>query len=122
MKTVAYLGGSAGFGYAAAINHFSGADCDFKGYSTHTAIFRAVEGFEVDYGVVACENAIVGFVEETLRGLAARSKYSSISVAGEISVPAQLRALAHNNFRYETGKYIASHDMALRQCRTFLEQ
>jgi chorismate mutase/prephenate dehydratase len=122
MESVGYLGGPAAFGYVAASTHFAGDNVHFKGYPTHAAVFQALDAGQIDHGVVAVENAIAGFVEETMRELVLRSENATVAVRAEVAVPVELRALVRAEFTVEQARYVVSHDMALRQCRGFLQQ
>ncbi len=113
--TIAYLGPAGTFTEAAVLKHF--------GHAVGTApqgaideVFREVEAGSVDYGVVPIENSSEGAVDHTLDMF----MHSPLRICSEI----ELRI--HHNLLVKDGdlasvRRICAHQMALAQCREWLD-
>ena len=82
-------------------------------------VVRALEDGEVDFGMLPIENSLAGNVVATYDALsAARVCW----VVGETIVPIHHCLLALPGARIDSITHVASHPVALAQCRRFLER
>lgn len=109
------------FGYLAAEKHFFDQrdGIEFINFPSHEEICYAVARQELDYGVVAAENSVVGFVPETIRAVCDAEIYGGLRVGAEIIVPIEMFYLRKEN-RKDPPKLVLSHTVALQQCNRFL--
>lgn len=81
---VAFLGPEHSFTHMAAEGLFPGAE--YIACRSITEVFRAVEGYEADYGVVPVENSLEGPVGETLDNLASTMLHVYAALEARISL------------------------------------
>lgn len=113
---VAYLGPEGTFSQAAALKHF-GMGAQSLAVASIEAVFQAVEGQRVDYGVVPVENSTEGAVNLTQDLLLK----TSLQVCGEVNLAIH-HALLSTAASSEEIKVVAAHAQALAQCRQWLAQ
>jgi chorismate mutase / prephenate dehydratase len=111
------------FGYQAAKKHFpDDSSVAFKNYPSHPEICNAVAREEVDYGVVAVENTLAGFVSDTLSGIRDTALLShGVEICGETVVSVEL-FLLRREMLPELPKRIISKAEALKQCSIVLRE
>jgi len=111
------------FGYMAAEKHFSiQRDSDevaFINYPAHEEICYAVARQELDQGVVAVENSVIGFVPETIRAVCDAEMYGGLRVCAEVVIPIKLYYL-RKEIREDPPKVVLSHSAGLTQCSRFI--
>lgn len=122
---VAFLGEAndrSTFG-AKAAEHFFGNErvdttegtWDFIAKPDHTAILDALWNREVDYGIVAIENAVDGVVNESARGVA-RLTARGIHVLEEVVLPITFYFVANGDLDLTKEITIYAHPVAKGQC------
>ncbi len=111
------------FGYQAARQHFPDGDSVvYKNYASHPEICEAVAREEVDFGVVAVENTIAGFVSDTLSGIRDTALLGhGVEICGEAVVQIEL-FLLRKELTNEPPKTIISKAEALKQCSIALRE
>jgi prephenate dehydratase len=82
-------------------------------------VIRAVVMGKADYGVLPVENAIVGSIVEATEALRSAA---SLAVVDEITIPIRHALLASLHTTLAEVRTVASHPVALRQCRRFFER
>lgn len=108
------------FGYQAAVQHFPNNSAEYKNFPTHPAICEAVALEEIDYGVVAVENTIAGFVSDTLSGIRDTALLChGVEICGEAVVPVELFLLRRELVDVLPKKIIFKAE-ALKQCSIVL--
>lgn len=120
---VGYLGpDEVTFGYMAAQKFFisQAAKVQFVPYISHQKVIFAKVQREVDYGVVAVENAIDGIVTETVRS-AERLAGLGMHICGEVAIPINHYLLSKSGDESSIKK-IMSHESALRQCQKVIAE
>ncbi|MEM6405169.1 MAG: prephenate dehydratase [Pseudomonadota bacterium] len=114
--TVAFLGPAGTYTEAAARQHFGHA-VTLRPYAQVADIFRAVEGKEVDYGVVPVENSTEGAVSQTLDCLI----QTSLSICAEVTLRIQHQLLSQAQSSDQV-RVVYAHQQALAQCRHWLSE
>lgn len=113
--TVAYLGPEGTFTESAVLKRF-GQSVTARPLGAIDEVFREVEAGSADYGVVPIENSSEGAVDHTLDMFL----HSPLKICNEI----ELR-IHHNLMSRETDlqsvKRVFAHQMALAQCREWLD-
>lgn len=109
------------FGYMAAEKYFSEQrdEIEFINFPTHEEICYAVARQELDFGVVAVENSVVGFIAETVRGICDAEMYGGLRVCAEVVVPIEMFYLRKEP-KDQPPRFVLSHTIALQQCSRFL--
>ncbi len=109
------------FGYMATEKYFldQGEMAEFMNYPSHDEICYAVARQELDYGVVAIENSVQGFVSETIRAVCDAEMYGGLRVRAEVVIPIELYYLRKES-RDAPPKAVLSHSVALQQCSRFI--
>lgn len=90
-----------------------------RGYRTFADVADALETGLVTYGVLPFENSLHGPIREVHDLLAKRAR---LTIAGETHVRVEQCLIAMPNASIETIDAVASHPVALTQCRTFLRE
>ncbi|MFK7952533.1 MAG: prephenate dehydratase [Ekhidna sp.] len=85
---------------------------------TFEETIQAVNEGKADYAVMAIENSLAGCIIPNYNLL----RRSGLEVCGEVGIKVTLNLLALNGTSLEEIKEVHSHQMALRQCVTFLDQ
>ena len=112
MPRVAYLGPENSFTHLAARGFFG--DAEYVAAGRIRDVFRAVESYEADYGVVPVENSVEGPVGETLDELA----HTLLLIYAAIELRVRL-VLAKGK---GGGKTVYGHPHALAEARLALER
>lgn len=109
------------FGYMAAEKYYFNQrdEVELINFPSHEEICYAVARQELDHGVVAVENSVVGFVPETIRAVCDAEMYGGLRVSAEIVVPIEMYYLRKEK-REEPPRLVLSHTVALQQCNRFL--
>jgi prephenate dehydratase len=94
-------------------------DVETRGYRTFAQAIEALEGGHVDYAVLPHENSLHGPIEIVRTLLASRA---ALRIAGEAELPIEQCLIAMPGARLEAIDSVASHPVALTQCRRFLQQ
>lgn len=109
-------------GYAGSFHHI--AACEYEGEAveiipcdTFTAVARAVEHREADYGVMAIENSIAGSILPNYKLL----QQCDLHVVGEIYLQIRQNLMVNRGVTLDEIRQVESHQMALLQCSEFLE-
>lgn len=115
---VGYLGpGKSTFGFMAAEKFFADrGNIEFVPLPNHTEICRATGEEEIDYGVVAAENAIEGVVTETIYAIDRICHSNRLLVSGEVEIPIELFLLRNKANDSSAPIKILGQIVALRQC------
>jgi len=117
MTKVAIQGEAGAFSHEAA-QKLLGPDIQLVPYRTFSEAFHAVSSGEADRAVIPVENALVGPVVESLDLLWS----SNLTVRAETRVRIRLCVSAPPGVTLEDVRSVASHPVALGQCRNFFEQ
>lgn len=103
---------------AEACSRFFNGNCDIRYFRNFEEVFSAVETGEVDYGVLPIENSTAGDVSATYDLMGKHRFYISKTVKVHIShILAAKKGTALSDV-----KTVYSHEMAIRQCASFLEK
>ncbi len=117
MTKVAIQGEAGAFSHEAA-HKLLGPDLRLVPCRTFSETFQAVTTGEADRAVIPVENALAGPVVESLDLLWS----SSLTVQAETRVRIRLCVSAPQGVTLEDVRSVASHPVALGQCRSFFEQ
>lgn len=117
MTKVAIQGEAGAFSHEAA-HKLLGPDIELVPCRTFSEAFHAVSSGEADRAVIPVENALAGPVVESLDLLWS----SNLMVRGETRVRIRLCVSAPPGVTLEDVRSVASHPVALRQCRSLFEQ
>jgi prephenate dehydratase len=113
-RSIGVLGPEGTFSEKAAKRY--SPEASLRYYRDFEEVIAAVEGGEVDIGVVPLENSLEGSVGMTLDALLCRD----VKIAGEINL--RVRHCLLGVGRPEEVKVILSHPQALAQCRSYLKR
>ena len=94
-----------------------GQDIELVECHTFEQVLEAVNSDIADYGVMAIENSLAGCIIPNYNLL----RKSGLEVCGEVGIKVTLNLLALKGTSLEDIKEVQSHQMALRQCVTFLD-
>jgi chorismate mutase / prephenate dehydratase len=113
--TVAYLGPPGTFTEAAVLKHFGHA-VSTQPQGAIDEVFREVEAGSVDYGVVPIENSSEGAVDHTL----------DLFVHSPLRICSEIELRIHHNLMAKAAdmqgiRRVCAHQMALAQCREWLD-
>lgn len=89
-----------------------------RGYRTFKAVADALEQGHIAYAVLPFENSLHGAISEVHALLAARTR---LTVQGEVEVRIEQCLIGMPDARPEAIESVASHPVALTQCRAFLD-
>ena len=117
MTRVAIQGEAGAFSHEAALK-LLGPDIQLMPCRTFSEAFQAVSDDEADRAVIPVENALAGPVVQSLDLLWS----SGLTVLGETRVRIRLCVSAPPGVALEAVRSIASHPVALEQCRNLFEQ
>ena len=117
MTRVAIQGEAGAFSHEAA-HKLLGPDIQLMPCRTFSEAFHAVSSGEADRAVMPVENALAGPVVESLDLLWS----SGLTVRGETRVRVRLCVSAPPGVVLEAVQSVASHPVALKQCRNLFEQ
>jgi prephenate dehydratase len=95
-----------------------GKDIELVECHTFEETIQAVKNDEADYGVMAIENSLAGCIIPNYNLL----RKSGLEVCGEVGIKVTLNLMALEGTSLEEITEVHSHQMALRQCVTFLNQ
>jgi prephenate dehydratase len=120
-ERVGYLGPPGTFGEQVALLYQQqiGVDAELRPLDSHVEVVRAVDAGQVDFGVVAVENALGGAVPETLDAILASPK---VWLCAEMTLPVDHNLVAAPGTTLDSITVVMSHPNALAQCRSYLEQ
>lgn len=113
--TVAYLGPAGTFTEAAVLKHF-GQSISTRPQGAIDEVFREVEAGAVDYGVVPIENSSEGAVDHTL----------DMFINSPLRICSEIELRIHHNLMAQVQdiaavQRVCAHQMALAQCREWLD-
>jgi len=114
---VAIQGELGAFSHQAALDVL-GADITLLARSTFDAVFADVVEERADRGVVPIENSLAGSIHENYDRLRA----SPLLIVGETQLRVRLCLIGLPGARLGDVRRVASHPVALAQCRRFLAQ
>ena len=114
-KKIAIQGLRGSFHHEAS-NHVFGTEIDLEECHTFEKVIEATKSGTADYGVMAIENSLAGCIIPNYNLL----RQSGLEVCGEVGLRVRLNLLALNGQKVEDLKEVHSHQMALRQCASFL--
>jgi len=119
-EQVGYLGPPGTFGEQVALlyQQQAGLHGELRPLDSHIAVVRAVDAGEIDFGVVAVENALGGAVPETLDAILAST---NVWLCAEMTLPVDHNLIAAPGTKLEDVTVVMSHPNALAQCRGYLE-
>ncbi|NLM94971.1 MAG: prephenate dehydratase [Firmicutes bacterium] len=113
---VGYLGPPGTFSHEAALRVVGDGPGLLCPYPTIPAVFAALEGGQIETGVVPVENSLEGSVVQTM-DILARSR--DVQVRGEVVIPIEHYLLGLPG-KSKTVELIISHPQALAQCQEYL--
>lgn len=116
---IAYLGPRGTYTEEALVKVYSPDEHEFVPYPTVSDVIEAVDGNEVDKGIVPIENSIEGSVSETLDHLAFES---DVLIEREILLPIHHHMIAVKGATVSDIRSIISHPQAFAQCRKSLKK
>ncbi|MEM6633255.1 MAG: prephenate dehydratase [Bacteroidota bacterium] len=99
-----------------AAHKFFGEDIELDMCDSFPKLFRRLNTFEVDFGIIAIENSVAG----SLLPNYALLRESDYTILGEVYLRIQHNLMALPGTRVEKITEIHSHPMALNQCQQFL--
>jgi prephenate dehydratase len=117
MTRVSIQGEEGAFSHAAA-QQLLGAEIELRACRTFDEAFETVLRGEVDRAVIPVENSLAGPVVESLDLLWA----SGLRVVGETRVRIRLCLSAAPGVRLEDVRMVASHPVALKQCKGLFQE
>lgn len=115
--SIAIQGVRGAFSHVAAVRVF-GADAPIVECDSFEELFQAVTDGRANRGVVPVENTLVGSVQRSMDLLLE----SRLHVVGEVSVRVRLHLVSTAGSEIASVRRVASHPVALQQCRRFLSQ
>lgn len=110
-----YQGESGAFSEQAARTLLG--EIETRGYRRFSDVADALERGQIAYAVLPYENSLHGAITE-VHAIAARK---TLTIAGEAEVRIEQCLIGIPGARVETIESVASHPVALTQCRRFLE-
>ena len=127
---VGYLGPKeATFGYTAARKLFDRPEIvdgfgpfEFEPFVSQPEIPSILARKDIDFGVVAYENALDGAVNDTINRVVAEHKRSGITILAEVQVPIIMCAMRKPGFDGKPIAKVFSHEVALRQCNEYVSK
>ncbi len=99
-----------------ASNHVFGKDISLVECKTFEDVTDSTNNGTADFGIMAIENSLAGCIIPNYNLL----RQSGLEVCGEVGIRVKLNLLALEGDSMEDLKEIHSHQMALRQCASFL--
>lgn len=114
-SNIAIQGMKGSFHHEAA-NHIFGNDLQLKECRSFEDVITATQDGSADYGVMAIENSLAGCIIPNYNLL----RHSNLEVCGEVGLRVRLNMLALKGESLENLTEVRSHQMALRQCASFL--
>jgi prephenate dehydratase len=99
-----------------ASNYVFGDSVKLDECVTFTDVIEHTTDGIADYGIMAIENSLAGCIIPNYNLL----RHSNLEVCGEVGIRVKLNLLVANGVKLEDLKEVHSHQMALRQCGTFL--
>ena len=116
MSRVAIQGIKGSFHDLVVQRYFQQTSITLKECLSFDDVFLALEREEVDLAVVAIENTLAGSILPNYTHI----QNNSVFIKGEIYLNIQMNLLALPTQEMSDLKYVASHPMALLQCKQFL--
>jgi len=113
--TVGFQGESGAFSEAAALALFGAVGT--RGFGTFDALVAAVDVGVVDAGLIPCENTIYGSIARTYDLLA---EHRDVRIVGETTYAVVQALIGCPGATVDGLESVASHPVALEQCRAFL--
>lgn len=120
MTKIAYLGPVGSFTHQAALKFF-GEDAELVNTPAHLVPRKVKLGSKndgTDFGILAVENIVHGFIESTFDALYCTA---DVQIIGEIYLPIQMNLITRATSA-EKITHIFSHDAALSQCRKHIDE
>ena len=117
MKKVAIQGIIGSFHEEAAQRYFNSEEVEIVECRTFRKVCQLVDSDDVDYAVMAIENAIAGSLLENY-GL---MRDFHLKIIGEIYIRIQMNLMALPGVKKEDLKEIHSHPIALKQCAEYID-
>ncbi len=99
-----------------ASRHLFGADIELDECRTFDDVVTSTQAGAVDYGVMAIENSLAGCIIPNYNLV----RNSKLEVCGEVGLRVKLNLMAQEEVALDEIKEVHSHQMALRQCASFL--
>jgi prephenate dehydratase len=115
--TVAIQGERGSFSHAAALG-LLGEDAQVLPRSSFDALFAAVVGGEADRGLLPIENSLAGSIHENYD----RLEGSTLHIVGEAQLRIRQCLIARPGASLASIRRVASHPVALAQCRRFFAE
>lgn len=117
MTRAAIQGVRGAFSHAAAVQAL-GEDVDVLECRTFDALFRAVLGGDAEHGVVPVENTLAGSVQRAVDLLVEHPLHA----VAEARIRVRLCLIAPPDLALGSIRRVASHPVALDQCRAFFDR
>lgn len=117
-QLIAYLGPEGSFTHAAA-RQWAAEDTELQPLDTVVEVYGAVARGSVDFGVVAIESSVEGYVVPSLDAIVAAE---SIVAVDHTELPISFDAFVRPGSHRTALTHISAHPHGLAQCKTFAEQ
>lgn len=117
MTIVGFQGEAGAFSEEAALELLG--DCETRGFRTFDDLLHAVESGSIPFGLLPCENTIYGSITRNYDLLWAAP---DVRIIDETTHPIEQCLIGLPNASLEKIERIASHPIALEQCRNFLSR
>ncbi len=114
-RKIAIQGIKGSFHHEAA-NHVFGKEIVLSECRTFEQVTQRVLSNDVDFGIMAIENSLAGCIIPNYNLI----RSSGLEVCGELGIRVKLNLLALKGTSINTLNEVRSHQMALRQCASFL--
>jgi len=115
MTTIGYQGEPGAFSEEAALTLLDG--CDARGYADFESLLEAVNTAQVEFALLPCENSIYGSIARSYDLLL---QFRSLHIVDETSHGIVQCLIGTNDCTLDSIASVASHPVALEQCRSFL--
>ena len=117
MKKVAIQGIKGSYHHQVALNYF-GKEIELLEFLSFDELANSIANNNCDYGVMAIENSIAGSIIPNY----ALIDNLNLKIAGEYYININHQLMAINGSKIEDLEVVASHPMALLQCKNFFKK
>ena len=117
MKKVAIQGIKGSYHHQVALNYF-GKEIEIIEFLSFDELANSIANNNCDYGVMAIENSIAGSIIPNY----ALIDNLKLKIAGEYYININHQLMAINGSKIEDLEVVASHPMALLQCKNFFKK
>ena len=117
MKKIAIQGLKGSFHHEAALHYF-GDQITLNECETFRDVTNQVSNGAADFGLMAIENSLAGCIIPNYSLL----RKGGLTICGEVILQVKMNLMVYNGTGISDIEEIQSHQMAIRQCSTFLDQ